>query len=69
MKNKDLVSYEDVLTIINDLVKINNGNQSEAAKIIGVSQSYLCSVIHRRVRPGPKILEGLKLHKVIMYGV
>ena len=41
--------------------------QSEAARRMGVSVSYLCNIMKGRADPGPLVLEALGLEKVVTY--
>ena len=43
------------------------GNQANAAKQLGISQSYLCDVLSGRREPGKKLLLALKFKRVITY--
>lgn len=41
--------------------------QSEAARRMGVSVSYICNMMKGRADPGPLVLDALGLEKVVTY--
>lgn len=42
-------------------------SQGELAEELGVAQSAISAVLHRKQEPGPKLLEALGLKKVVIY--
>jgi transcriptional regulator with XRE-family HTH domain len=40
-------------------------NQKDLALELGISQSYLSDLLHGKREPGPKVLEALKVKKVV----
>lgn len=61
------ISLDGLIGIMNELSDSYGGNHSEAARRVGVSESYWSAVIHKRCHPGPKILQGLGFAKKISY--
>ena len=45
------------------------GSQKALASELGVSQAYLCDVMKGRKEPGPLLLAGLGLQRVVSYVV
>lgn len=43
------------------------GSQSAAAELLGVSAPYLNDVYHGKRDPGPAIINGLGLRRVVMF--
>jgi transcriptional regulator with XRE-family HTH domain len=51
------------LEIVRSLLK--GRTQTEVAEKLGISQSYLSDLLHGKREPGPKVLEALKVRKVV----
>jgi hypothetical protein len=43
------------------------GSQTLAAEVLGVSQQYLCRVLHGEAAPGPRVLAHFGIRKVTVY--
>lgn len=43
------------------------GSQKAAARLLGVSETYISDVIRGRKEPGPSILDPLGLERVVTY--
>ena len=56
----------DVLEEISLLANSMSTHKALADKM-GISDAYLCDIIAGRREPGPKVLQFLKLEKVIVY--
>lgn len=54
----------DVLQLIRERVKANDGNEAATARALGVSKQWLSLVLAGEREPGPKILAALKLRRV-----
>lgn len=65
MKKQQLTLAQLVAYLKEQAVKA--GSQKALAKELGVSQQYLGDVISEKREPGKKVLDALKLRKVIRY--
>lgn len=66
MKAKKTYTLQELVSLLEAEVK-QSGSQKEAAKKLGVSAQYLGDVLSGKREPGKKILDALKLRKVIKY--
>lgn len=60
---KDQYSLSDVLKIISGM----GNTQTEIAKQLGVSGAYLSEIMGGTRKPGPKLLEALKMRSETFY--
>lgn len=65
MKKQQLTLAQLIACLKEQAVKA--GSQKALAKELGVSQQYLGDVISEKREPGKKILDALKLRKVVRY--
>jgi len=66
MKAKKTYTLDELISLLEAEVK-QSGSQKETAKKLGVSAQYLGDVLSGKREPGKKILDALKLRKVIKY--
>lgn len=66
MKSKKTYTLDELISLLEIEVK-QAGSQKEAAAKLGVSAQYLGDVLSGKREPGKKILDPLKLRKVIKY--
>jgi len=59
------LTLRDVLRRLHRL--IGDGTQKDAAEKLGVSQQYLSDVLNEAREPGPLILAGLGIERVVTY--
>jgi len=59
------LTLRDVLRRLHRL--IGDGTQKAAAEKLGVSQQYLSDVLNEAREPGPLILSGLGIERVVIY--
>lgn len=66
MKAKKTYTLQELVALLEAEVK-QSESQKETAKKLGVSAQYLGDVLSSKREPGKKILDALKLRKVIKY--
>lgn len=66
MKMQKTYTLDGLLSLLEAEVG-RSGSRKEAAKKLGVSAQYLGDVLNNKREPGKKILDALKLRKVISY--
>jgi hypothetical protein len=62
----DLLDEKDVLRLLREDVN-KAGGQSAWARRTGVDHSYVKQVLRGKKKPGPTIVQALKLNKVVAY--
>ena len=60
-----MLTESDVRAVVESM--LTTRTQKELAYELGVSASYLNDYLHFRREPGAKLLEGLGIHKVVLY--
>ena len=61
-----MLTAEEVRIVVDSM--LTTRTQKELAEELGVSLSYLNDYLHFRREPGPKLLEGLGIRRIVMYG-
>lgn len=62
-----LVTDRDVVKLLRDRVRAQDGNEAATARALGVSKQWLSLVLAGEREPGPKLLRALKLRRVVTY--
>lgn len=65
VEQPQILTLRDVLHRLHAL--IGDGTQKAAAERLGVSQQYLSDVLNEAREPGPLILAGLGIERVVTY--
>jgi transcriptional regulator with XRE-family HTH domain len=47
--------------------RLGDGTQRELAGVLGISPQYLNDILSGHREPGPKLLEGLGLERIVTY--
>ena len=66
LKIGEMYHIEDVVKVLKGLVE-KFETQKEVARLLGVSEMYLCDILKYRRKPGVSILQPLGFEKVTRY--